>query len=151
MRAARRFRALAPTLLVLAALPACATTTLDAGDAAPARLLRPASSVTDVSLREVRGSALSRDPMRPLADVLQSVWPTTTRPDPRRLRPLGADAELGVYAGNLYLGDWDVVRSMRSGEVTRVQRLTPTEAYQRYGRAHANGALVVTFVGDRRR
>jgi hypothetical protein len=153
-------------LLALAALPGCATTRAhavrddvretvrgavrgDAPEAAPAaasvRQRRTVSSGPDVTLRELKGDALARDPMRPLSDVLASLWALSLRPDPRRALSSTNDADLGVYAGNAYVGGSDFLRTVRSGEVARVERLTRAEAYQRFGRSHANGALLVTF------
>ena len=138
--------------LTVAALPACATSrAVDADDAHLARLMLAASTpghvstVGDVSTRFIQGAALSRDPMRPLADVIGSYWRITARRDPRAARALIGDDEVAVYAGMAYLGGWEHLRTLRSSDVTRVQRLTMSEAYHRYGRQHANGAIVLTM------
>ena len=148
------------TLLVLAVatLPACARTHAVAGagggpDDASALLARAASApesarastVGDVSTRYIQGTALSNDPMRPLSDVISSYWRITARRDPRAMKTLGADEEVGVYAGSSYLGGWDYLRTVRGSEVAQVQRLTTSEAYFRFGRQHVNGAIVLTL------
>lgn len=150
-----------PALLVLAvvALPACARSrAIDSGaDERGALLARAASapgsnnSVGDVSTRHIQGAALSNDPMRPIADVISSYWRITARRDPRTVRPTVADQEVGVYTGSTYLGGWDYLRTVRSSEVVRVQRLTTSEAYFRYGRQHTNGAVVLTLQSGARR
>jgi hypothetical protein len=134
-------------LALTAALPACASSGSRAarGEAPDALTLRRGPVEPDVSMRELKGEALARDPMRPLSDVLATLWPLSSRPDPRRTPSRGAHAEVGVYSGNDFVGDWDFLRGVRSGEVARVQRLTSAEAYQRFGRMHANGAVLVTF------
>jgi hypothetical protein len=138
-------------LALTAALPACASTGSRAArgearsDAPGALTMRRGPAEPDVSMRELKGEALARDPMRPLSDVLASLWPLSSRPDPRRTQSRGAQSEVGVYSGNAFVGDWDFLRGVRSGEVARVQRLTSAEAYQRFGRMHANGAVLVTF------
>lgn len=142
------------TLLVLAVatLPACARTHAVAGaDDGTALLARAASepargsTVGDVSTRYIQGNALGNDPMRPLADVISSYWRITARRDPREMKTLGADEEVGVYANSSYLGGWDYLRTVRSSEVAHVLRLTTSEAYFRFGRQHVNGAIVLTL------
>lgn len=111
-------------------------------------VLQPRTLASDVTLRQIEGVALSRDPMRPLMDVLASYWPNVGRLDPRRppqQLQRTTDDVIGVYtSGGNFLGGLDMLRTMRSGEVLRVQRLTQVESYQRFGRTHANGSIVVT-------
>jgi hypothetical protein len=144
--------------LAAAALPACATSrAVDGVDDRAGRLALAASApghvstVGDVSTRFIQGTALSNDPMRPLADVIGSYWRITARRDPRAVRTVVGDQEVGVYAGMSYLGGWDYLRTVRSSEVARVQRLTTSEAYFQYGRQHANGAIVLTLQPAARR
>jgi hypothetical protein len=144
--------------LAIAALPACATTRTDGGraggggaDDRGALLARAASAsgrastVGDASTQYLQGTALSNDPMRPLADVIATYWRITARRDPRAVGPTVGEEEVGVYAGASYLGGWDYLRTVRSNEVARVQRLTTSEAYHRYGRQHRSGAIVLTL------
>ena len=139
-------------VLALAALPACARTRAVSGAddgsaplAAAASVPGRGSTVGDVSTRYIQGTALSNDPMRPLSDVISSYWRITARRDPRAMKTLGADEEVGVYAGSSYLGGWDYLRTVRGSEVAHVQRLTTSEAYFRFGRQHVNGAIVLTL------
>ena len=138
--------------LAVAALPACASSRAVSGaNDGGARLARAASApgrvstVGEVSMHYIQGAALSTDPMRPLSDVIASYWRITSRRDPRAVRAIGGDEEVGVYAGSAYLGGWDYLRSIRSREVAHVQRLTTSEAYFRFGRQHVNGAVVLTL------
>ena len=139
-------------VLALAALPACARTRAvsgaDDGSALLARSAAPpgrGSTVGEVSTRYIQGTALSNDPMRPLSDVISSYWRITARRDPRAVRTIGAEEEVGVYTGTSYLGGWDYLRTVRSSEVAHVQRLTTSEAFFRFGRQHVNGAIVLTL------
>ena len=144
--------------LAIAALPACATTRTDGGraggggaDDRGALLARAASAsgrastVGDASTQYLQGTALSNDPMRPLADVIATYWRITARRDPRAVGPTVGEEEVGVYAGASYLGGWDYLRTVRASQVARVQRLTTSEAYYRYGRQHRSGAVVLTL------
>lgn len=140
--------------LVLAALPACATSGIRADGGAGSSGATPAgavpmarggSAVADVSATLMQGGALTRDPMRPLADVIESYWSIASRRDPRSVRSTVGDESVGVYSSTGYLGGWDYLRTLRSSHVLRVQRLTASEAYHRFGRSHVNGAVVLTL------
>ncbi|GLC28369.1 hypothetical protein [Roseisolibacter agri] len=151
MRAHRRPRAALASAVLAAALSlaACASTP-SSRDASSTdfRLNRPRPG--DVSMRTIQGEALSRDPARPLLDVLASYWPTQMRGDPRAVQ-LGGDQGMGAYVNGNYMGGWDFLRTVRSGELVRVQRLTQSEEFLRFGRTHPNGAVELTFRGSLRR
>ena len=145
MRAHRRPRAVLAGAVLAAALSlsACASTP-SSGGTTDLRLNRPRPG--DVSMRQIQGDALSRDPSRALLDVMASYWPTQMRGDPRA-QQLGGDQGIGAYVNGSYMGGWDFLRTVRAGELVRVQRLTQSEEYLRFGRTHANGAVVLTFRG----
>jgi hypothetical protein len=148
--ASRRVPVSAATLACAAvlSLAACASATAGAGGLSPdVPLGRARGAVGDVSQRQIQGAVLSQDPSRSLLDILASYWPTTMRGDPRA-QQLGGDSGVGVYVNGNYMGGWDFLRTVRAGEVTRVQRLTTAEEYLRYGRSSVNGGVVLTFRGS---
>jgi hypothetical protein len=140
MRALRRPRAVLASAVLAAAisLAACAS--------APAstdfRVSR--SRASDVSLRHIQGEALTRDPGRSLMDVMASYWPSSMRGDPFA-RQFGGEQGIGAYVNGNYMGGWDFLRTVRAGEVVRVQRLTQSEEYLQFGRSHPNGGVVLIF------
>jgi mRNA-degrading endonuclease toxin of MazEF toxin-antitoxin module len=107
---------------------------------------RKRGRAADVSLRHIQGEALARDPSRSLMDVMASYWPNAMRGDPHA-RQIGGEQGIGAYVNGNYMGGWDFLRTVRAGEVLRVQRLTQSEEFLQYGRTHANGAVVLTFRG----
>lgn len=164
MRAHRRPRAALASAALAAALltlPGCASAPLAGSSVsddstAPEylgatndhRLRRGRAS--DVSMRLIQGEALSRDPARSLLDVMAAYWPTSMRGDMRGSQ-YGGDGGIGAYVNGNYMGGWDFLRTVRSGELVRVQRLTQSEEYLAFGRTHANGGVVLTFRGMRSR
>jgi hypothetical protein len=147
MRASRRPRAVLASAVLAAALSllaACASSPAGSTGSTDFRLSRGRAS--DVSMRHIQGEALSRDPSRSLMDVMASYWPTSMRGDPFA-RQIGGEQGIGAYVNDNYMGGWDFLRTVRAGEVVRVQRLTQSEEYLRYGRSHPNGAVILTFRG----
>ncbi|MDF1505971.1 hypothetical protein [Roseisolibacter sp. H3M3-2] len=134
-------------LLALHLAAGCASARPDAAGDASFRRVR--GTAGDVSQRMIQGAALSQDPSRSLLDVLASYWPTTMRGDPRA-QQLGGDAGVGVYVNGNYMGGWDFLRTVRSGEVVRVQRITQSEEFMRFGRSSFSGGVVLTFRGTTR-
>ena len=150
MRAHRRPRAVLASAALAAALSlvGCASTSggsAASGDVTDLRLNRPRPG--DISMRHIQGEALTRDPARSLLDVMASYWPTQMRGDPRAPQ-FGGDQGIGAYVNGNYMGGWDFLRTVRSGELVRVQRLTQSEEYLAYGRTHPAGAVVLTFRGS---
>jgi hypothetical protein len=139
---AARATARAARAAALLALGACAPAAPGAADDLRLRPVR--SQGMSVSSRVLQGQPLTVDPSRSLLDVLAAYWPATVRGDPRAA-PLAGDRGLGVYVGNNYVGGWDFLRTVRAGEVLRVERLSVSEEYHRFGRGSANGAVVLTF------
>jgi hypothetical protein len=147
--ASRRAPATAATLAcaVALSLSACASATTTAAGLSPAPgASRARGSVGDVSQRQIQGAVLSQDPARSLVDVLAAYWPTAMRGDARAVQ-IGGERGVGVYVNGNYMGGWDYLRTVRAGEVMRVQRLTASEEYLRFGRASTNGGVVLTFRG----
>ena len=147
MRAHRRPRAVLASAALAAALSlaGCASTSGGSADATDFRLNRPRAG--DISTRHIQGEALTRDPARSLLDVMAAYWPTQMRGDPRAVQ-FGGDQGIGAYVNGNYMGGWDFLRTVRAGEVVRVQRLTQSEEYLRYGRTHPAGAVVLTLRGS---
>ncbi|MGZ8377039.1 MAG: hypothetical protein ACXW0Z_07320 [Gemmatirosa sp.] len=150
MRASRRPRAVLVSAVLAAALSLAACASAPAGSTTAnggtdfRRLSRGRAS--DVSMRHIQGEALTRDPSRSLMDVMASYWPTSMRGDPFA-RQIGGDQGIGAYVNGNYMGGWDFLRTVRAGELVRVQRLTQSEEYLKFGRTHPNGAVELTFRG----
>ena len=148
MRAHRRPRAVLASAVLAAALSlaGCASTAGGGGsEVTDLRLNRPRPG--DISMRHIQGEALSRDPARSLMDVMAAYWPTQMRGDPRAAQ-LGGDQGIGAYVNGNYMGGWDFLRTVRAGELVRVQRLTQSEEFLKFGRTHPNGAVELTFRGS---
>jgi len=149
MRAHRRPRAVLVSAALAAALSlvGCASTSGGSGgsEVSDFRLNRPRAG--DISMRHIQGEALTRDPARSLLDVMAAYWPTQMRGDPRAPQ-FGGDQGIGAYVNGNYMGGWDFLRTVRAGELVRVQRLTQSEEYLRFGRNHPAGAVVLTFRGS---
>src|SRR5687768_14571144 len=151
MRAPRRPRAVLASAVLAAALSlaGCASTSGGgSGDPTDLRLNRPRPG--DISMRHIQGDALSRDPARSLMDVMAAYWPTQMRGDPRATQ-IGGEQGIGAYVNGNYMGGWDFLRTVRAGELVRVQRLTQSEEFLKFGRTHPSGAVELTFRGSLRR
>ena len=99
---------------------------------------RHATRLSDATLRRFDG--------RTLHAVVEMWWPAILRSQAAWLgdRLLAArDGPVGVYLNGLYAGGADVLRLIAAENVVYVERVPAIEEHFRYGRRHANGALLV--------
>ena len=79
-----------------------------------------------------------------VSDVVSMYWPMLGT-QPRS--PLVSDAgeQVGIYANGQLIGGLADLRSINSGNVAYLQRLSRSEEYSQYGRAHPQGAIVLAW------
>jgi hypothetical protein len=140
-----------------AAAAACATAgPRDPADASPAmaRLLSATTrefrhdrvAPARTSATAIGTDQLSAEPDRVLYDIVLRTWPRLLRPGPTSIMHQDPRGDvLGVYTRAGFLGGPDVLRTVPARDVLAVYRLTPAEAYARYGRSHLGGAVEIVW------
>jgi hypothetical protein len=98
----------------------------------------------DVTQRQITGPVLQATPSRSLSEVVSSYWPTLGRQYGPPIPSAGGE-QVGVYANGALIGGLADLRAIRSGEVVTLQRLTRSEEYMRFGTAHPQGAIILTW------
>jgi hypothetical protein len=101
-------------------------------------------TAADVTTRQINGPVLQAQPTRMLSEVVSTYWPMLGL-QPRG--PLVGDAgeQVGLYANGQLIGGLADLRSIASGNVLYLQRLTRTEEFSRFGRSHPQGAIILAW------
>lgn len=154
-----RIRCAAPALAGLLTLATAACATAGGTPQIPPHLLQGTSAEfrrtrvapAQSSLSVIGTDRLVLEPDRPVFDVVARTWPRMFRPEPRSAARLGAppgDSRgdvIGVYSQGTFIGGQEVLRTMLAREVLAVYRLSLSEEFARYGRAHDGGAVEIIW------
>lgn len=103
------------------------------------------------ALTVIGPDVLRAEPSQPVYDLVLRRWPNLLRP-PVIGAAGGRDARgdvIGVYAATHWLGGQDALRSINAVHVQSIRRLTPSEEFARFGRAHDGGGLEIVWGGPR--
>lgn len=92
----------------------------------------------------VTGEELVATHVLNLYDALSQVRPQYLRDRGYISIASAARAVPVVYVDELYMGQLDFLRSMSTGDVAEVRRISAEEATTRWGTGHPGGALLVT-------
>lgn len=123
-------RRILPALLVIFA-SACSNAP---GPATTGRASNP-SVITEAELERFAGQSIHEAIRRLRPQFLRSRGPSTITQ--------GSNG-IVVYLGTTRMGDPGALNQIRVSDVLRVQYLTPSEASQRFGLDHTEGAIVLT-------
>ncbi len=123
----------ATTLLLLAALAACASGGSGASDVpAPSR---DRNVITEDELRTAPGSSLY--------DVVRALRPEWLRRNPAMVRP-EAEGDIVVYMDRARMGGPNALVQIRPSAVAMVRYYSASEAAGEFGPGHLYGAIAVT-------
>lgn len=115
-------------LALVVMVSACASAASSSG--AP---LRNVNHITTAELDETSASTAY--------EVIQYLRPSWLRT--RGRMSLAGDPPLRVYLDGTYFGDVETLRQLSAQVVERMERLGASEATQRFGTDHTNGAILV--------
>ena len=122
-------------LLLLAGV-AAVPATLPAQDTAKPKIKRSANLIT---LEEIQTYALNAPTAYDVVKQLRSLWLQQRGPSSMS-QPA---QEVQIYVDGALRGGPSALREIRSTDVRELQRLSPSDAAQRYGTNHENGAILV--------
>jgi hypothetical protein len=96
----------------------------------------------------IGADVLANDRHLTLYELVRRTWPTVLRPPVRTLSSYGGITSrdvVGVYADGMLIGGLETLQTIYASNVIQVRRLSRSEEFARFGRAHPGGGLVLQW------